>query len=156
MPYLQKKIDEPGDAARYAGEAAEQGVDTVVAVGGDGMLGLVVNGILREACAAPCAVGLIPFGTGNDFANASGIPADNFLEAFDIVIRVVPEPIDVGQVNETYFVNVAGGGFPAEAVADTSRKAKALLGKFTYLVTGLVNIGSLAAKNVHFTAPDFE
>jgi diacylglycerol kinase (ATP) len=100
-----KKIDGPKDAARYAGEAAEQGVDTVVAVGGDGMLNLVVNGILRMTSDAPCAVGLIPFGTGNDFAGASGIPSDNFIEALDIVIRESPVPIDVGQVNETYLFN---------------------------------------------------
>jgi hypothetical protein len=45
------------------------------------------------------------------------------------------------------FVNVAVGGFPAETVADTSRKAKALLGKFAYFATGLANISCLAAKS---------
>ncbi|MGD8293306.1 MAG: YegS/Rv2252/BmrU family lipid kinase [Desulfobacterales bacterium] len=151
-----KKIDEPREAARYAGAAAEQGVDTVVAVGGDGMLNLVVNGILREKSDVPCSVGLIPFGTGNDFAGASGIPSDSILDALDIVIRVIPVPIDVGQVNETFFVNVILGGFPAEAATETSRKAKAFLGKFAYFVTGLANIGSLDAKDMHFTAPGFE
>ena len=68
---LTEKIDEPGDAACYAGEAAEQGVDTVVAVGGDGMLNLVVNGILRKTSDPPCAIGLTPFGTCNDFTGAS-------------------------------------------------------------------------------------
>ena len=102
---LTEQIDEPGDAACHAGEAAEQGVDTVVAVGGDGMLNLVANGILRKTSDPPCAVGLIPFGTGNDFAGASGIPSDNILAALDIVIRESPVPIDVGQVNETYLVN---------------------------------------------------
>jgi diacylglycerol kinase family enzyme len=107
-----KKIEEPDDAARFAGMAAEQKFDTVVAVGGDGMLNLVISGILHENTDAPCAVGLIPFGTANDFAGAGGIPPDNFLEALDIVIHAVPARIDVGQVNETFFVNVADGGFP--------------------------------------------
>jgi lipid kinase YegS len=150
-----KKIDEPRDVARYAGEAVELRVDTVLAVGGDGMLNLVVNGILREKNDAPCAVGLIPFGTGNDFAGGGGIPVD-FTDALDIVIHAEPRLIDVGQVNQTFFVNVAVGGFPAEAVADTSPTTKKLLGKFAYLATGLANIGSLVAKQVNFRAPGFE
>ena len=77
-----KKIDEPRDVARCAGEAAELRVDTMLAVGGDGMLNLVVNGILREKNDAPCAVGLIPFGTGNDFAGG-GIPVD-FADALEL------------------------------------------------------------------------
>jgi YegS/Rv2252/BmrU family lipid kinase len=150
-----KKIDEPRDVARYAGEAVELRVDTVLAVGGDGMLNLVVNGILREKNDAPCAVGLIPFGTGNDFAGGGGIPVD-FAHALDTVIHTEPRLIDVGQVNQTFFVNVAIGGFPAEAVAYTSPTTKKLIGKFAYLATGLANIGSLAAKQVNFSAPGFE
>jgi lipid kinase YegS len=151
-----KQITEPDDAVRYAGEAAEQGADTLVAVGGDGMLSLVVNGILQKGGNAPCEAGLIPFDTGNDFAGACGIPYGNILEALDILIHTRPACIDVGQVNKTFFINVVIGGFPAEAVMETSRKTKALLGKFAYLVTGLANIGNLAPKNLHFTAPGFE
>ncbi|MGD9302175.1 MAG: YegS/Rv2252/BmrU family lipid kinase [Desulfobacterales bacterium] len=151
-----KQIEEPDDAVRYAGEAAAQGSNTVVAVGGDGMLSLVVTGILQKRSKAPCEIGLIPFGTANDFAGACGIPSDDFPAALDIILQTEPVPVDVGQVNGTFFINAVVGGFPAEAVKDTSRKTKALLGKFAYLATGLANIGNLAPKNVRFSAPGFE
>ena len=153
---FNKRIDKPADAAGYAGEAIAKEFDTVVAVGGDGMLNLVVSGILRENRETHCAIGLIPFGTGNDFASASGIPLDNLHDAFEIVLHAKPVRIDVGQVNETFFVNVAAGGFPAEAVAEISRTAKVMLGKFAYLLTGLSNIGNLATQDVRISTPDFE
>ena len=87
--------------------------DLQLSAGGDGTLNLVINGMLRKASDAPCAVGLIPFGIGNDFAGACGIPSGRFLEALDIVLGTSPVHIDVGQVNETFFVNVVAGGFPA-------------------------------------------
>ncbi|RJQ65499.1 MAG: YegS/Rv2252/BmrU family lipid kinase [Desulfobacteraceae bacterium] len=151
-----KKIDEPIDATRYASEASEQGADTVVAVGGDGMLNLVANGILQGRKDARCAVGLVPFGTGNDFAGASGIPLNDSLGALDVIIRATPVPIDVGRVNDTYFINVVTGGFPAEAAAETPGISKEFLGGFAYFLTGLAKIGSLAARNVRFTGPGFE
>ena len=153
---VQQKIRRPQDAPRYAAAAAEQEVTTVLAVGGDGMLNLVINGLQRQRSASGSAVGLIPLGTGNDFAGASSIPCDNPRAALDIVLGVPPVPIDVGQVNNTFFVNVVTGGFPAEAAAETSRMAKDLLGKFSYLLTGLANIGNLTAKQVRFKAPGFE
>jgi lipid kinase YegS len=119
------------------------------------MLNHVVNGIMRKKNNVSCSVGVIPFGTGNDFAGAGGIPVD-FADALDIVIRARPLPIDVSQVNQTFFINDAVGGFPAEAVADTSRTTKKLLGKFAYLATGLANIANLDAKPVNFSAPGFE
>lgn len=153
---VMKKIADPREAVRYAAAAAEQDVNTVVAVGGDGMLNRVINGIQRSRGTPGCAVGLIPFGTGNDFAGASGIPCDNPRDALDVVVETIPVPIDVGQVNQSFFVNVVTGGFPAEAAAETTRNAKDLLGKFSYLLTGLANIGDLAAKYVRFKAPGFE
>jgi lipid kinase YegS len=151
-----KQADEPGDATRHAAMAAEKKADTIVAVGGDGMLNMVVNGILRQKGSDACAVGLIPFGTGNDFAAACGIPLDDFREAVDTLIRSAPLSIDLGQAGGRFFVNVVTGGFPAEAGLETSRTAKKLLGKFAYFVTGLVNIGSLEARDMHFSAPGFE
>jgi lipid kinase YegS len=120
------------------------------------MLNLVLNGILQKRPDFDGALGLIPFGTGNDFAGASGIPCNSVSEALEIAIHAEPVMIDVGQANETFFVNVAAGGFPAEATAEISQTTKALLGKFAYLLTGLTNIGNLAAKTVAFRAPDFE
>ena len=151
-----QQISQPEDATRYAAEAADRKADRVLAVGGDGMLNLVINGLLRPQSNAAPAVGLIPFGTGNDFAGAGNIPLDDYSAALDLVLQASPEFVDIGQVNETFFINVVAGGFPAEAAAEASPKAKEVLGKFAYFLTGLFNIADLEAKDVQFTAPDFE
>ncbi|MEZ5330665.1 MAG: diacylglycerol kinase family lipid kinase [Thermoanaerobaculia bacterium] len=64
----------PGDATRLAREAVEEGVSLVVAGGGDGTLHEVVNGLLPEPRGTVC--GLLPLGTGNDFARTLALPAD--------------------------------------------------------------------------------
>src|SRR5690606_34911897 len=69
---------EPGDAERYVAEAIADGVDTVVAAGGDGTLSEVATTLAhRDAQARELpALGLVPLGTANDFAVAAGIAVD--------------------------------------------------------------------------------
>src|SRR5690606_4186165 len=86
-------LEESGHARRAAAAAARKGYGAVVAAGGDGTLNEVVNG----ACGArpPCPVGVLPYGTANDFATGCGI-AD--LPRFDQLLLVAegePTPIDV-------------------------------------------------------------
>ena len=69
---------EGGDAARYAREALQDGVEVLVAGGGDGTLNEVVNGILKENEKPAMALGVLPLGTANDFARGTGIPLDPY------------------------------------------------------------------------------
>src|SRR5690606_18797788 len=64
-----------GDAARMAAEARDAGCSRVIAAGGDGTLHEVVNGLGADS---GVGVGLLPLGTGNDFARALGVPLDDF------------------------------------------------------------------------------
>lgn len=153
---LLRQIQVPKNAARFAAEAVDQNIDRIVAVGGDGMINRLVYGMLHERTEAPCALALVPFGTGNDLARAGGIPVGDPLEALEIAVDAIPVGIDVGRVDEFFFVNAVTGGFPAEAVAGISRKTKEIFGKFAYVLTGLANVGSLSAKKVRFTAPGLE
>ena len=68
------KTKEKGDAENYAHKAAEEGFDTVIAMGGDGTMHEVVNG-LRENDQST-SLGIVPLGTVNNFAKALGIPDD--------------------------------------------------------------------------------
>ena len=68
---------EAGDSIRYAKEAAADGVETVVAGGGDGTLNEVAAGVVDGSGPPSCCLGLLPLGTANDFAKACGIPVDN-------------------------------------------------------------------------------
>ncbi len=64
---------EGGDAARYAAEAVEAGVDVVIAGGGDGTINEVVCGMMSATETPKTALGIIPYGTANDFATGCGI-----------------------------------------------------------------------------------
>src|SRR5438270_62146 len=79
-----RATDQVGDAERLAAEAARAGAETVVAVGGDGTLNEVVNGVARAAWPVRCAVGVVPLGTANDFAGGCQIPRNDPAAALDL------------------------------------------------------------------------
>src|SRR5690554_54632 len=73
---------ESGDAAMAARDAAEQGFDIIISAGGDGTLHEVINGLVPVKADARPVVGLLPLGTTNDFARATGVPR-NWEQACD-------------------------------------------------------------------------
>ena len=152
---------EQGDAARMAREAVAEGVQTVVAGGGDGTLHEVVEGVLEaEEELAPdrrpmCSLGLVPLGTANDFAHTADLPLDP-LEALRGIVTRAPRSIDVGRVGGRCFVNVATGGLGAEITSETSEGMKSALGRLAYLLTGLARFRDLRPAQARLRAPDFE
>jgi diacylglycerol kinase family enzyme len=91
-------------------EAVRRGAEVVVALGGDGHVNEVVNGIVGT----DCRLGIIPGGTMNVFARALGVPQDPLAAVRHLETageRVVP----LGQMDERYFTFSAGCGFDAEA-----------------------------------------
>ena len=143
---------EPGDATRFAEEAVRDGVDAVVAVGGDGTVNEVVNGLVGT----DTPLGIVPLGTANDFARQAGIPMDDADHAMDIVLHGEPTSIDVGELNERAFVNVSTGGVGAEATAETAPARKQKLGALAYAITGVKKLTGLRARRAWFHAPGFE
>lgn len=102
-----------GDAIRLAREAVAAGRTKLLAVGGDGTLNEVVNGV-----AGSCVdIGVIPAGSGNDFVRTLGLQPHDWRGACQLVAAGQTQPIDLGKVNGSHFVNVAGVGFDA-AVAN--------------------------------------
>jgi len=126
------------DATRLAREAVAQGRETVVAVGGDGTFNEVLNGLVQSKDEpVGTTLGLLPIGTGNDFAFGAGLPLDVW-EACRVVVRGQSRTIDTGLFcadNEEprYFGNGIGIGFDAVANIE-SRKVKRLRGTLLYLV----------------------
>ena len=142
---------EEGDAMIAARAAAERGVDAVVAVGGDGTLNEVANGLDgRDA-----ALGVVPLGTANDFARQAGIPTDP-AEALALVLDRPPTTIDTIALNGRRFVNVSTAGLGAEATAETPKGAKKALGKLAYAITGMRKLTQLEAHRARFAGPGFE
>jgi lipid kinase YegS len=142
---------EEGDAAIAARAAAERGVDAVVAVGGDGTVNEVANGLLGT----DAALGIVPLGTANDFARQAGIPTDP-AQALHLVVHEPPVAIDTISLNGRRFVNVSTAGVGAEATAETPKEAKQALGPLAYAITGVRKLTQLEAHRARFAGPGFE
>lgn len=125
-----------GDALQAAARAAGEGCEQLFVAGGDGTLNEVLNGVASvEGGLSRVTFGLIPLGTGNDFATALGLP-DTVEAALDIILAGHTLRTDVGIVNDRYFVNVSAGGFIAEVSDAVNPQLKTLTGKFAYLIGG--------------------
>lgn len=129
-----------GDATKAAQKAIERQHDIVVIAGGDGTINEVIQGI-AEANYRP-KIGIIPAGTTNDFARALSIPRDT-KKAVDIILEDNILPLDIGKVNEQYFVNIAGGGDLTELTYEVPSKMKAVIGQLAYYVKGIEKLPSL-------------
>jgi lipid kinase YegS len=145
---------EGGDAARYAGEAVREGVDVVIAAGGDGTINEVAGGVLSADASPSAALAVIPYGTANDFATGIGVLKGDPLKSLQLAAEGVATPIDVGKVNDRIFVNVTSGGFGAEVTAATPPLMKKALGGAAYSLMGLVTAAKMDPHECRFTAPD--
>jgi diacylglycerol kinase (ATP) len=126
--YVSKQ---PGDAEKFANEASD--FDLVVSAGGDGTLNEVVNGLARGGCNA--ALGVLPLGTGNDFARTLEVPPD--LEtAIEQTMAGKTRAIDLVRVTSDrirYFVNVSSGGFSGVVNEKITPEMKRTWGPLAYL-----------------------
>lgn len=134
-----------GDATEAARKAVENGFDIIIASGGDGTLNEVVAGV-SEFEKRP-KIGLIPMGTTNDFARAVHIPRD-IKKAVEIIVKGDSIPVDVGLVNDRYFINIAGGGRITELTYDVPSKLKTMLGQLAYYLKGIEMLPSIKSTRV--------
>ncbi len=100
--------ERPGHATELAQEAAEKGMDAVVAVGGDGTVNETARGLLHTQT----SLGVIPFGSGNGFAREIGMMG-TLTQSFEKLKNAVAQSCDVGFANGELFLNVAGVGIEA-------------------------------------------
>ncbi|HEY4688038.1 MAG TPA: diacylglycerol kinase family protein [Anaerolineae bacterium] len=150
---------EPGHAARLARAAALGGAKTILVVGGDGTLNEVVNGlIVDDAAVAEVTLGILPVGTGSDFARALGIPRNPLTAAIYLLRKAQPQALDIGRVDcvrggqsiTRYFANIAGLGFDGE-VADRVNRAGKSGGMLAYQTMLLRNLITYHNKHVTLT-----
>ena len=139
---------QPGDAAAAA-EAAGGVYDAVAAVGGDGTLNEVVNGLMRLE--HPPLLGYLPQGSTNDFASSLRLPGKP-AEAAAAMLSGTPRRLDVGCWNDRYFVYVASCGACTRSSYTASQAAKNALGHFAYILEGMKDLNSLRPYRVKLTA----
>lgn len=135
-----------GDAIQAARVAAERGFDLIVAAGGDGTINEVVNGIAVLEDRPKIAV--IPVGTTNDFARAIGIPLNNVPQAVEVILNGESKKIDIGHVNDQYFINIAGGGRLTELTYEVPSKLKTMVGQLAYYLKGVEMLPSIRPAEV--------
>ncbi|MBB6218071.1 YegS/Rv2252/BmrU family lipid kinase [Anaerosolibacter carboniphilus] len=129
IPYDIRFTRYKGDGEILAKEAVIRGCSTIIAVGGDGTIYEVINGMgLKTA-----ALGIVPSGTGNDLAKTLGIPKSP-MKALKIIYGGHKVIIDCGQANGRYFLNVASVGLDAEIVKETENIKKYIKGPSAYAV----------------------
>lgn len=127
----------PGHASEIAEKAASEGYKTVVAVGGDGTIHEVINGLMKVDTAKRPLLGIVPVGSGNDFAGTMGIPRDSE-EALRKVFSGSPRRIDIASVldgngRKEYWMNTLGMGFDS-AVNFHSREVPIFQGFMIYFL----------------------
>jgi YegS/Rv2252/BmrU family lipid kinase len=155
------RTERPGHGKELARAAVEGGAELVVAVGGDGSVGEIVDGWLSASDAARAAscLATFPAGSGCDFANHMGIPRDP--EAWAKAISEgTARRIDAaratfrtqdGAQRSRYFLNVAAAGIPGDVAITVARRGKVLGGTLTYLVEGALAVLSAKAKRMKIT-----
>jgi len=136
-----------GHGIALARRAVTDGVDLIVAVGGDGTVCEVVNGMMAGGEVKPAiTLGIIPCGTGNDLARMLGLPRETLAAARHLARSNQSRLIDVGEViaavggktERRFFANDANMGFAAEVVERTERTGKFSRGTVPYFVALLL------------------
>jgi YegS/Rv2252/BmrU family lipid kinase len=122
-----------GDGRRLAEQAVAAGVDVVAACGGDGTISVVANGLFGSDI--PLAI--LPSGTANVLSIELGIPNDLEEAAALICSQSSLRTVDLGQINQSCFVQRAGVGLEAQIIVKTDRDSKLRLGWLAYALSAL-------------------
>ena len=134
---IPARTESKEDTPRFVQLAEELKADGIIAAGGDGTLHEVINAMLEAETALP--LGIIPCGTSNDFATFLKISRD-IEQCVQIICQGHWQTIDVGLINNKYFINVACAGLLASVVHNTDTALKNTLGKVAYYLKTLETI----------------
>ncbi|AHM55560.1 diacylglycerol kinase DagK [Peptoclostridium acidaminophilum DSM 3953] len=125
------------DYEKAVRDGVESGLDVIIALGGDGTINHVVNGMMKAGADVPLAI--IPAGTVNDFAGFFNMPSD-----IDEICRMIrgmkTKAVDVCTLNDKYFINVAACGLFTDIALTTTVESKTILGRLAYYAEGLKEI----------------
>ena len=122
------------DAERAAVRAIDDGCDALYVAGGDGTLNAALRGLMRDP-SRRIPIGVIPFGTGNDFVKALGLGEEPG-PALDALLEQRIIDVDIGMLNDRPFANTSAGGFIADVSATLTEGLKDATGKLAYVIGG--------------------
>lgn len=139
----------PGHGTEIAKKEITSGYSGIIAVGGDGTLLEVANGLFGSTV----PLGVLPMGTGNDFARTANIPEDLYA-ALEKIKKNRITTIDVGRVGDKYFLNVASLGLDAEIAEDVQSNKHWIKGKAAYYLSVLKKFVTYRCKSVSIYIDD--
>lgn len=149
----------PGHATEIARQALEQGFRYFVAVGGDGTVHEVVNGLVTERRVPPeVTLSIIPGGTGSDYVRLLGLSRDP-AQACQTTLGQQTRTMDIGEIEclsdgepvTRYFVNVAGLGFDGDVAVRMRHMSKRISGTLPYLTNLVLTLLSYENKDVQLS-----
>ena len=145
IQYTIRETRGPGDATLIVREHAAD-YTAVVATGGDGTVLEVTNGL----SGLDIPLGILPLGSGNDFARAMSIPLgfQHLEEALTIIAEKTPYPVDLVRFNDRVFLNISSIGFDAEIIRDLQKIKRFIKGKTAYLISVFLKFISYQPKEV--------
>lgn len=167
--YIMDKLDEVIDVHQKHGyrvvperldedhtmtEAMEDILDGyahILIAGGDGTVDILINYMMEHNIQLP--IGILPMGTANDYAKYIGIPKD-ISKALEKMFRLPSMKMDVGKINDKYFINVASTGLLTDVSQKTHSELKNAIGKLAYYIKGLEQIPTFRKIPVKFTSEE--
>lgn len=140
------RSSEKGDITQYIIEKVKVSqVDLILVSGGDGTINECVTGIMQKGLDIP--LGILPLGTANDLAVGLEITG-NIEELLEHIEYGIPKRIDVGKINEQYFINIAAIGLFSGVSHTIDKELKKKFGKFAYYMEALKQVSNFKSLEV--------
>lgn len=144
---------ERGRNIEEAFDSIDEYYEYILVAGGDGTVDSVVNIMMKKNINLP--LGILPVGTANDFGKLLDIPADVEEACKRIVSTIEPRLIDIGKINDKYFVNVASTGLFTDVSQKVDINLKNTLGKLAYYLKGIDEIKNFRKLKVKLTSNEY-
>ena len=125
--------------------------EAIFIAGGDGSVNALVNSMIKLNIDIP--LGIIPAGTMNDICYNIGMPMD-IRQVIESLSVLQTEYVDVGLVNDQYFLNVCGGGLFMEISQNTDRQLKNVMGRVAYYLTGIQQLPNFKKLNLKISTEE--
>lgn len=141
-----RETHRPNQAMVLARQAAEEGLDLVIAAGGDGTVNEIVNGL----AGTPTAMAVLPMGSGNVWAREQGLPLEPTEAARDLIQGKI-RSVDLGQAGSRYFLLMASVGFDAAVVQALSNEGRPAFWPLGYILKGITVAMNFAGEETILT-----
>ena len=125
----------------------------ILIAGGDGTVDSVVNAMAKSGISLP--IGILPVGTANDFSKFLGMPSD-VEEACKQILSSEVKSVDLGSINDKYYVNVASTGLFTDVSQKTDVNLKNTIGKLAYYLKGLEELPNFRKLHVNILSKEVE